>query len=1140
MRVSLCLLFLISILNGLKAQDSKLWTSEKTKILSPGIDSVLIDSLPVVISSLKLRSIDPQGITPTFEIKGTNYSYLIFSDPIKDSLKLTYSTVPLPLNQSFKHKDSSLILPSLSGFKPKLYEVQTKNDFKPFDGLNSKGSISRAISIGSNQDAVLTSSLNLQLAGKLGRDTEIRASITDNNIPVQSDGYSQQLREFDRVYIELENNDFGLLRAGDFNITSKENYFLKFDKRISGAAVYSTISWDDKSIPFQMEGGIARGKFTRNRFTGQEGNQGPYKLTGANGERFVIIISGSEKVYIDGVLMKRGQQFDYVMDYNAGEIIFTNLQPITKEKRIAVEFQYTEQNYLRSVAFGSVGFQNSNLKTSVQFYSEQDSKNQSLVQDLSDQEKSKLNSVGDDLSSASISTIFPSAFSEGILSYELKDSLGFDSVLVFSVDTTKQLYQASFTFVGQNKGNYQLSQSQANGRVFKWVAPSNGIAQGSYSPIRQLVAPNQLQIFTFQNEWAISENQNLQFDLAFSKNDINLFSDIDKENDIGAAAKALYSITGKLKKWQWFGDFNLEFNQENFRTIERIRRVEFARDWNLPLEYNGATQMLGAEFGLKKEAAQVAYGLDYLQINSFNGFKNKVGAHVKTKTQILDFDASWLSTKDSIGKSQFLREQFLYRYNFSEKFWAGVKSIGEYNVRRLDAQNSLLNTSYAFLQNDGFVGFGDTAESFVELFYSNRRDDTASNGLYKNFSQANTYGLKSSYKTKFNSKLQFFLNSRNLKIFLPEEREIDRTISSRINYVHRFFKNAIISTTFYETGAGREAKRNFSYVEVPAGTGSYTHTDYNGNGLRELDEFEIAPNPDQAKFVRIFTASNEYVRTNLNKFGQNLNIKAPYEWKAEKGLRNKLAYFSLLLNYQLDRKTLLDGNQNNLNPFKAIENDTLIVALNNSSRASIFFNRSSSIFGIDYTYLLADTRNLLSFGVEKRATIENSINLRYRFLDPLLFRTTVKVVDKSNVSQNFGTRNFNISELGNLYSLSYQANDKFLITGSYQWNNQNGESEDLASLSQQDFGFNMNYNLAETVNLIAEANYILNTFEGETNSPVAFDMLDGLQPGENGKWSLSLQRTIRKNILISLSYNGRISENSLPINTGSLQVKAFF
>lgn len=1140
MRIFLCFLFFTSFLNAVRAQESNLWSSEKSKILVPGIDSLLIDSLPVIISSIEIKTISKDQLIPKYEIKGQTFSYIVFNQTLTDSLFLIYSTIPINLNRSINHKDSSIFLPSISPLKPQLYELGNSGDFKPFEGLNSKGSISRAISIGSNQDAVLTSSLNLQLSGKLGRSTELRASITDNNIPVQSDGYSQQLREFDRVYIELENQDFGLLRAGDYNMIGKDNYFLKFDKRISGAGIYSQLAWEENQIPFQLEGGIARGKFTRNRFAGQEGNQGPYKLTGANGERFVIIISGSEKVYIDGVLMKRGQQFDYVMDYNAGEIIFTNLQPITKEKRIAVEFQYTEQNYLRSVAFGSVAFQNSSLNTRVQFYSEQDSKNQSLVQDLSDTEKSILNSVGDKISNANISTIFPSAFSEGLLLYELRDSLGFDSVLVFSQDTSRQLYQASFSFVGQNQGDYELSQSQENGRVFKWLAPINGVRQGSYSPIRQLVAPNQLQVFTFQNEWKISENQNLKFDLAFSKNDINLFSDIDKSNDIGAAGRALYSAKGKIKKWEWFGDLNFEFNQDNFRTIERIRRVEFARDWNLPLEYNGETQITGVEFGFKKGENRIAYGVDFLQINAFQGLKNRLETKAKSDKQNLDLHASWLSTRDSIGNSQFLREQVLYRYNIKPNFWLGLKSIGEYNVRRLDLDNSLLSTSYAFLQNDAFFGFGDTAASFVEMFYSNRRDDTASLGLYKNFSQANTYGLKSSFKTQFNGKLQLFINSRNLKIFLPIEKEVERTISSRINYVQRFFKNAIISTTFYETGAGREARRNYNYVEVPAGTGTYTHTDYNGNGLKELDEFEIAPNPDQAKFIRIFTPSNEYVRTNLNKFGQNLNIQAPYKWKNEEGFRKNLAYFSLLLNYQLNRKTLLEGSENKLNPFDKIENDSLIVSLNNTSRASLFFNRSSSLFGVDYTYLVSDNRNLLSFGVEKRASIENSLNLRYRIIDALLFRTTVKVVDKSNLSQNFTSRNFSIYETGNLYSLSYQANAKFLLTTSFEWNNQNGDSEDPATLKQQDFGFDLNYNLAESVNLIAQTNYILNQFEGEVNSPLAFDMLDGLRPGKNGTWNLSLQRTIRKNILVSLSYNGRVSENNPPIHTGSLQVKAFF
>ena len=60
-------------------------------------------------------------------------------------------------------------------------------------------------------------------------------------------------------------------------------------------------------------------------FTGQEGNQGPYKLRGNNGELYVLVISGSERVFVNGILLTRGENNDYIIDYNAGEVIFTSL-----------------------------------------------------------------------------------------------------------------------------------------------------------------------------------------------------------------------------------------------------------------------------------------------------------------------------------------------------------------------------------------------------------------------------------------------------------------------------------------------------------------------------------------------------------------------------------------------------------------------------------------------------------------------------------------------------------------------------------------------------------------------------------------------------------------------------------------------
>ena len=76
--------------------------------------------------------------------------------------------------------------------------------------------------------------------------------------------------------------------------------------------------------------------------------------------------------------------------------------------------------------------------------------------------------------------------------------------------------------------------------------------------------------------------------------------------------------------------------------------------------------------------------------------------------------------------------------------------------------------------------------------------------------------------------------------------------------------------------------------------------------------------------------------------------------------------------------------------------------------------------------------------------------------------------------------------------------------------------------------------------LLFKANYIDISYNGEENSAIGFEMLEGLGTGKNGTWNVSYQQNISEHLQFSLIYDGRKAEETPTVHVGSVQLRAYF
>lgn len=1135
------ILVLVCIFIGFFAFGQNKPKNVKIKTFEIASDTIYVDSVSISPDYFKVYTSSNEIIEADKYHVNFEKSMLVFEKKfIRGNTEIIVEYQPLPefLTKSYFLFDENLIVPKATS-EATLYRYQDKNskkNFKPFDGLFTSGSLSRGVTVGNNQDAVVNSNFNLQIEGKLSENVGIRASITDNEIPLQEGGYTQRLDEFDKVYMEIYSKNWSV-KAGDIDLANIESSFMRFQKKISGILVNAKLNHDNGQTDMFASGALVRGRYNNFEFQGLDGNQGPYKIIGNNNEQYVIIVSGSERIYANGILLKRGENGDYIVDYNTGEITFTTIYPVTSNLRFKIEYQIADRNYTRFLTYDGVQYESDKLHIGVQYYSEKDSKNKTVQQDLTNDQKQILADAGDDKTKMVAPSAVPATFIENRILYE-KITQNNVEYFVYSTDRDVELFQVSFTYVGENKGDYKLQTTLATGRVYEYISEINGVKQGGYLPVIQLIAPESLQMLNVDAKYNPSDKTNFSSEFTFSEKDQNLYSDLEDGNNTGFASKINWQQVILDKKWKLTSELDAEYIDKNFQTIERFRSIEFSRDWNIVNNFNQIKQeqqFISAKLNYQNDSlGRINYAYENLQLGSnYKGNRHGLEADfLLNKTKINAF-GNVLHNEDEIEKNVFYRWYSTVIQSFS-KNWIGAKLNYENNQGN-EINTSIINPlSHKFTEVEGFYGIGDSTKVFLELGYNYRVTDSVQNAQLQKVSTSNTYFMKSKLVQNKNTDLGVFLNYRTVDNQFTED---EKSLNSRISYGQKIFDSFMTFQTLYETQTGNLPQQEFTYIEVEPGKGFYEWIDFNSNGVQELDEFVIAQFQDQAIFVRVLLPNLTFIKTNQNKLSQTFNLN-PARWKKESGIKKALSHFYNQAYFLMDTKTEREGETLVLYPF-SFDDDNLI-ALDLNLKNSLFFNRGLQNYSMVYSYLNSRKKTVFVFGDQDIQVVSHQFQFLHKLGSFWLFDFNSGLSENESTSQSFANRNYMIDNFNIHPKISYLYEQNSRLDFFYNYKNKENQINEKETLKMHIIGVNFQFAKKQNFSINANANLYLNSFDGNINSPVAFQMLEGLQPGTNFTWLLTVQKRLTSYLDLNLNYFGRKSEDSKTIHTGTMQLRASF
>jgi hypothetical protein len=372
----------------------------------------------------------------------------------------------------------------------------------------------------------LDQSLRLNLKGSIA-GVGIDAALSDQGAGVNAEGTTRELSELDRILINLHGSHLrGSL--GDIDFLESEGRLGTVARRLRGADV-AWFSADDTStrdtplVSLRETGGLSlgfsyarpKGRYGHNEFNGTDGRQGPYLLTGDLSG--ILVVAGSERVYLDGRQLVRGWDQDYTIDYDLAELTFTNRNQLSALSRIEIDFEYTTDEYSRTMLAGTAGYNFGAARVLAAAFTEADDPSSHLGRAFTTTETETLALAGD-----TTLAWLPGAESVGPGKGDyVRNGTHYDYVGPDSGD-----FSVRFTRVPDSTGDYIYDNSIA---AWRYVGPG----AGNYTARQRVRLPERSEAYHTDLNWQLLPGLDLDLTGMLTRLGRNRFAATGLRNGIG-------------------------------------------------------------------------------------------------------------------------------------------------------------------------------------------------------------------------------------------------------------------------------------------------------------------------------------------------------------------------------------------------------------------------------------------------------------------------------------------------------------------------------------------------------------------------------------------------------------------------------